>query len=188
MNLSHHKHAIEFIQSDLKTDYMEDEASYHITITRVDGDGPCHELEIHQAIHTTLKRHHTLSATLDVALVNDQRMASLNQKHLDHEGPTDVLAFDLRDQPYDSDKELLPQQSVKHLEGEIILSMETAARESQKRGITLQAELALYAVHGTLHLLGYGDHDPQDADRMYAMEDEILSAIGVESVDHLESE
>ena len=167
---------------------MEDEASYDITITRVDGDGPCHENEIHQAIHTTLQRHNTVSAILNVALVNDHRMAELNQKHLDHEGPTDVLAFDLRDQPHESDKDLLPQQSVKHLEGEIILSMETAVRESQKRGITLDAELALYAVHGTLHLLGYRDRDPHDANRMYAMEDELLTAIGVESVGRFESE
>jgi len=69
---------------------MEDEASYDITITRVDGDRPCHENEIHQAIHTTLQRHNTVSAILNVALVNDHRMAELNQKHLDHEGPTDV--------------------------------------------------------------------------------------------------
>lgn len=167
---------------------MEGEASYHITITHVDGDGPCHENEIYQAIQTTLQRHDTLSASLNVALVNDQRMAELNQKHLDLEGPTDVLAFDLRDQPHDSDKELLPQQTVKHLEGEIILSMETASRESQKRGLPLEAELALYAVHGTLHLLGYRDHDPQDSDRMYAMEDEILSSIGIGPVGRLESE
>lgn len=167
---------------------MEGETAYHITITRVDGDEPGYENEIHLAIQTTLQRHDTLSATLNVALVNDQRMANLNKKHLDHEGPTDVLAFDLRDQPHDSDKELLAQQTVKHLEGEIILSTETALRESQKRNLSLDAELALYAVHGTLHLLGYRDHDPQDADRMHAMEDEILSSIGMGPIDRVDSE
>jgi probable rRNA maturation factor len=42
----------------------------------------------------------------------------------------------------------------------------------------VEAELALYAVHGTLHLLGYDDRRKADAKRMHDMEDEILSSIG----------
>lgn len=72
-----------------------------------------------------------------------------------------------------------PPASVGVLEGDIIVSADTAAREAEARGHDLAAELALYAVHGALHLLGYDDADPADAQRMHDMEDEVLSAVGI---------
>ena len=111
---------------------------------------------------------------VSVVVVGDDQIASLNERHLQHIGPTDVITFDLSDDEGISADEAASRA----VEGEIIVSWDTAAREASTRGHTTEAELALYVVHGTLHLLGYDDHEPSDAATMHAMEDEILIGLG----------
>jgi probable rRNA maturation factor len=108
-------------------------------------------------------------ARISVALVNDAAMAQLNWDYLGHNGPTDVLSFDLRD--------AVDEKTA--IDGEIVMSVDMAVKQARKRGHAVEAELALYAVHGTLHLLGYDDRRKADAKRMHAMENEILSSIGM---------
>ena len=87
-------------------------------------------------------------------------------------GATDVLTFDLAEQSQaGADR--------RHLEGEIVVSADTATRRAEERAHPVAAELALYVVHGTLHLLGMDDTTEQEAAKMHEMEDEILAAIGV---------
>ena len=154
---------------------MEDDSPYDIAIARTSGPVPVSDECLAGAIRATLGRHHTPAAHISVALVDDPCIAELNETHLHERGPTDVLAFDLRDH----DEKETADVACTPLEGEIVVSVETAAREAEARGHGFDAELALYVVHGTLHLLGYDDHLEADAVRMHAMEDEILASIGV---------
>ena len=64
-------------------------------------------------------------------------------------------------------------------EGGLVGSADTAKRRAEERAHPVAAELALYVVHGTLHLLGMDDATEQEAMKMHEMEDEILAAIGV---------
>lgn len=156
---------------------MEDESEYDIAVT-----SEC-ELErlpaslLRCAIKATLARHRTPAAQISLALVDDNHIAQLNGIHLDHDGPTDVLTFDL------SDRKAAEASRVDHnpvpVEGEIVVSVDTAAREAKRRGHGIDAELALYAVHGTLHLLGYDDHGEADSERMHRTEDVILESLGL---------
>lgn len=156
---------------------MEDDPPYDIAVTRVGGQTKAELISpIHAAIHATLRRFKVPTATISVAIVDDRRIAELNAKHLQHEGPTDVLTFDLgtsHSQPDGSKREALT------VDGEIVLSIETAQRLADERGHGVEAEAALYAVHGTLHLLGYDDSDDKSAAEMHAIEDEILIDTGV---------
>ena len=167
---------------------MDEEPAYHIAIAPVSGDAPGCEAILRRAIEATLRRHRTPGARISVGLVDDAHIAHLNQLHLNRKGTTDVLSFDLRDAPSTptvSNKEpkrVTPDTTDGPVEGEIVLSVDTAAREARQRGHSLDAELALYAVHGTLHLLGYVDRQESDAARMHDMEDSILSEIGLGSV------
>lgn len=101
-------------------------------------------------------------------------MATLHQHHLGIVGPTDVLTFDLG-----SDR-------TQHLvDAEIIICAEVARRQAARRGGTsrqFHAELALYLVHGILHLAGFDDHNSHAATRMHAREDALLRAMGLGSV------
>ena len=45
--------------------------------------------------------------------------------------------------------------------GEIVVSAETAAREASRRGLPVPREVALYSIHGALHIMGFDDLDPQ---------------------------
>lgn len=154
---------------------MDDESSYDISVSHDDDPAPG-EQSLKEAVAAALRRHDAPSARINIALVDDVTIAALNEKHLQHTGPTDVLTFDLNDGGSDLDG------AAPAVDGEIVVSTETAAREARDRGHDYGAELALYAVHGTLHLLGYNDKDAADAAEMHRVEDEILSSIGLAAV------
>lgn len=150
---------------------MEEETEYDISIVRVSGRGVIDETRLERAIEAALLHESVSTALISVALVDDADMAHLNKRHLGRDGSTDVLSFNMGDEA---------TRAV--IEGEIVVSLDTAAREADRRRHSLQAELALYAVHGTLHLLGYDDQDEPKAARMHAVEDEVLASVGLGGV------
>ncbi len=153
---------------------MEDDSPYEISITRADVDRDVSDRKLVDVIEATLRLHHVTRATISVALVDDPQIAELNAAHLTHNGPTDVLTFDLLDE-----KDRSGNSHNHRIEGEIVVSVDTAAREAESRGHDITTELALYVVHGTLHLLGFEDQASEEAARMHALEDDILSSLGV---------
>jgi probable rRNA maturation factor len=106
-------------------------------------------------------------AEVSIALVDDATIHALNRRHLGHDWPTDVISFGLS----------APGAEV--LAGEVVVSAERAGAEAQRRGADPRAELALYLVHGLLHLCGHDDREDQDAAAMRRREAEILAAAGV---------
>jgi probable rRNA maturation factor len=103
-------------------------------------------------------------AELSVTLVDDARIAQLHLDYMQIPGPTDVISFPLGD----------PEDPIPIL-GEVTVSVDTAAREANERGLTLTEELLRYVVHGTLHLFGYEDHEPVERERMLARQEELLA-------------
>jgi len=102
---------------------------------------------------------------LSILFVTDRRIRQINKKFLNHDFATDVIAF-----PY----------SLKGLGGEadpfgdIYVSLDTAAREARKGGYSALQELALYCLHGMLHLAGYDDHGPKNREKMFAAQKSIF--------------
>jgi probable rRNA maturation factor len=97
----------------------------------------------------------------------DPEIHALNRQYRGKDKPTDVLSFPLAD-------ELQP-----FLLGDVIISVETAARQAQRRGHTLREELQTLLIHGILHLLGY-DHEVSrsEAIRMRRKEREMKAILG----------
>ncbi len=145
----------------------EDESSYDIDIALPDGCTHIDETLLRRAIVRTLAIRQCLSARIDVVLVDDDHIARINAEYLRHTGPTDVISFDL----HDDDPAIT--------DGQLVISVDTARREATQRGHTVSAEVALYAVHGTLHLLGFDDHDSVSAGEMHELEDRILMELGI---------
>jgi probable rRNA maturation factor len=149
-------------------------APYNIAVTDECRILPVDPASLQRAVEWTLVRHACESAALSVVLVDDARIAALNKQYLGHAGPTDVLSFNLGGEgPV--------------VDGEVIVSVETARRQSASRGHTAEAEILLYVVHGTLHLLGFDDRTREDAQAMHEEEDRILKELGVGSVYHSEA-
>ncbi len=180
---------------------MEEETEYDIAIVRVSGLAAVDETRITCAIEAALLHELVSAAVISVAIVDDADMAQLNKRHLDRDGSTDVLAFNMSDEAdgdatrdtgvarckmsgrhlpgSDPGQDRLDHAARAVIEGEIVISLDTASREADRRKHSLEAELALYAVHGTLHLLGYDDQDEEKAARMHAVEDEVLVSVGL---------
>ncbi len=100
-----------------------------------------------------------------IAVVRDKAIRRLNRLYLREDEPTDVLSFPL-------------EKSGDMLEGEIIVSSETALTQAQLCGNDPQGELLLYVIHGALHLVGFDDHRPQDRAKMRQQERRYLKQFG----------
>ncbi len=153
---------------------MEDEPPYDIVIASETDIPSDMQTTLRAVVEATLRQHHVVSANISLALVQDSKIASLNQTYLNHEGPTDVISFDLRDGMGE-----VGDPNSKMIDGELVISVETASREATRRGHDVVKEVALYAVHGVLHLLGFDDSTEELAFAMHSLEDEILSSLGV---------
>jgi probable rRNA maturation factor len=105
--------------------------------------------------------------SVSVAIVDDPTIHALNARHLGHDWPTDVITFDLRE-PGDDEPS-----------GELVVSAETAIRVARNVEVDPAAELALYIVHGLLHLAGHDDIDEADRARMRDREAEIMADLGI---------
>jgi probable rRNA maturation factor len=107
---------------------------------------------------------------LSIVLVDDVRIADLNQMYLQHSGPTNVISFPMREGDF---SEINPQ-----VLGDVVISMDTCAREAEEAGIALETRLDQLLIHGILHLLGYDHvHSESEARVMEAKSDELLARL-----------
>lgn len=111
------------------------------------------------------------SMRLSVAIVDDETIAGLHERFLGISGPTDVLSFPL---PPDGEPDPGEPGEPTWVEGEVVVSADTAHRTATELGVPPAVEVCLYALHGLLHLLGQDDHEPGDFLRMHGLEREII--------------
>jgi probable rRNA maturation factor len=99
---------------------------------------------------------------VSLLLTDDAEIAGIHDRFLGDASPTDVISFAIDGA------------------AEIVVSVETAARCARARSHALAAEVALYVVHGILHLCGYDDGRPRARARMRRAERDVLAALGLE--------
>ena len=132
---------------------------------------------LQEVAERTLSEEQVSRAEISVALVNDTMMRELNRQYLDHDEPTDVLSFLLECHPTplpESSSDDGPRGLGKRLQGEVILSTETALNRASEFSWTPHNEIVLYLVHGLLHLLGYDDLSQSEKRLMRSRERAIL--------------
>ena len=104
---------------------------------------------------------------LGLIFVNDEALTSMHAQYLGDATPTDVITFDLgTEEP--------------GLNGELYISVPCAERLAAERGVPFERELALYVVHGTLHLCDFDDHDPEERAAMREAEAIVMQGLGFE--------
>ncbi|OHB73557.1 MAG: rRNA maturation RNase YbeY [Planctomycetes bacterium RBG_16_41_13] len=104
-------------------------------------------------------------ASLSIVVTDNREIRRLNRTFLGHDYATDVLSF-----IYDA--------SGNHVSGEIIVSAEMAYKVAKEHDHDAEGEIALYLIHGLLHLIGYDDKKKGDAKDMHRREKELLSKLG----------
>ncbi len=106
---------------------------------------------------------------LSIALVDDDEMRTLNVAWRGRERPTDVLSFSM-----------LEGEGAEHrgpLLGDVVIDIETAARQARQRRRGLDEELARLLIHGTLHLLGHDHEAEAEAREMQREERRVWRAV-----------
>ena len=108
---------------------------------------------------------HGRVGTVSVVFVDDEEIRRLHREYLDCDHATDVLTFPLEEADGPGRDDVL---------GEIFVSVDTARREADRRSEVLEREIALYALHGVLHLVGFDDGEPDARRRMRRAERKYL--------------
>lgn len=116
-------------------------------------------------------------AEVTLLFVSEGEMSSYNQRFLDREGPTDVLAFPVEDLLPGVVPEVDPQGPPLML-GDVVVAPAYVRRQAGEYGVSYEDEMALMVTHGILHLLGYDHIDDTDAERMESRERELLALVG----------
>ena len=111
---------------------------------------------------------------LTIAIEDDAHVQKLNKKYRQIDKTTDVLSFESND--------LNPESGLLNL-GDIIISYPMAFNQSSTAGHSVLSELQLLVVHGLLHLLGYDHAKPDEQEKMWVVQNNILDQLGV-TIDH----
>ena len=128
---------------------------------------PVDEVSIRKLVTHVLSDAGISSAEISVAFVDDASIHDLNRRFLQHDYPTDVLSF-------------LLESRETGIEGEVIVSAETAQNAAGDWNWPAANELLLYVAHGMLHLVGYDDTTDEADAKMCAAERCALRHIGIE--------
>jgi probable rRNA maturation factor len=122
---------------------------------------------------------------LSLIFVDRQAITDLNERFLQHTGPTDVLAFPMDDDLVVGGRQ--PDQGGRGpgapseaeeppaIIGDVVVCPSVAAEQAPSHGSSVEDEIALLVVHGVLHLLEYDHADPREEVAMQRRERELLA-------------
>lgn len=122
-----------------------------------------------QVIRKALKQAYKTTKTkrkkiINIILVTNEKIQSLNNTFRDKDKPTDVLTF-----PSDIEREL----------GDVFIALNVAIKQAYDYHHSLERELAFLAVHGFLHAIGYDHETEEDAKTMFNLQEIILNKVNL---------
>jgi rRNA maturation RNase YbeY len=97
--------------------------------------------------------------SVNIIVLNDDKIHSMNKQFLNHDYPTDVITFKLEDDP---------------LEGEIYIGAQTAKKQAAEYNVSFSNEILRLAAHGALHLCNYDDATDAQRQEMKKLENKYL--------------
>jgi probable rRNA maturation factor len=143
-------------------------------------DDPFLPLVDTEALRTVVARALTAEGQPDgeltLVITDDTQVQELNQTYRGLDEPTDVLSFAAQESQPDADgvNFVSAPEAARYL-GDIIIAFPYAAANAAAQGRAVRDELALLAVHGTLHLLGYDHGSAEEEEVMWAHQAQILA-------------
>jgi probable rRNA maturation factor len=121
------------------------------------------ESETIRLVRRVLKVEGSSCSAISVIFVDNAQMRKMNKRFLNHDFPTDVIAFEIEQPP--------------ELEAEIYISLDQAVRQAKTYGVSIANETRRLVIHGVLHLVGYRDKTARDRRAMKDREDAILKSL-----------
>jgi probable rRNA maturation factor len=150
-----------------------------VSITLISGGDqldPKFVAELEQLLNQMLIEYNLESGEVPVAIADDELLGRLNREYRNQDHPTDVLSFG-----YLEPGEDLPTGDCDYALGDIYISYERAVAQASETGHSVRSEIALLAVHGMLHLLGFGHYEEGEAVRMREKEALYLNRLSLQT-------
>jgi probable rRNA maturation factor len=123
------------------------------------------------------------NAELSLVFTDDKNIRKLNREWRNKDKPTDVLSFPQDFPPKDFNENFTPEGELKraledckncHLLGDIVISLETAQRQAEEYGWSLEEELERLILHGLVHLLGFDHETSEYAEEKFKQIEELI--------------
>jgi rRNA maturation RNase YbeY len=114
-------------------------------------------------LRACIAKHGRATGDINLILVSDEQLLTMNRDYLQHDYYTDILTFDYSDE--------------KNVSGDLFISAQRVNENAQTHGVTFQDELRRVALHGVLHLVGYKDKTAAEKKTMRQTEDQWLSSL-----------
>jgi probable rRNA maturation factor len=122
-------------------------------------------------------------SSVSLTLVRDRAMRELNREHRGKDAPTDVLSFPIfAPEAFDRTgrtRPVAPEHGPERMLGDIVVSIDTAARQAADYDATLEREVQRLLIHSVLHLAGHDHLEPGERRVMEAEERRLAEAIGM---------
>lgn len=132
-------------------------------------DAEAHIADLREVAAYVLWNFGLKDGELSIVLCDDAFIHPLNLQWRQKDKPTDVLSFAQREgEEAREDDPVL---------GDVVISVETAARQAAERQHSLGTELRVLLVHGICHLLGYDHEEDDEAEEMEALERDLLGEL-----------
>ncbi|HEY5579274.1 MAG TPA: rRNA maturation RNase YbeY [Acidimicrobiia bacterium] len=110
---------------------------------------------------------------VSILLVTPEQITEYNERFMQRQGPTDVLAFPLEGLEPGTPPEQIPNGPPVNL-GDVVISPSYVREQAKRANIQFEDEMELIVVHGLLHLLGYDHQEDEDAEVMETRERDLL--------------
>ena len=137
----------------------------HIFITN-ESSFSLNYLLLQQSLTTLFEMYGMDDPEVSILLTTDEKIRDLNKQYRYIDEPTDVLSF--------------PAGEFEHAPlGDIAISIPFAKRQAEKRGVSLDVELAYLVIHGGLHLIGYKDETEEEYHEMLKQMNRIAERMGL---------
>ncbi|MDQ0111707.1 rRNA maturation RNase YbeY [Paenibacillus harenae] len=120
-----------------------------------------------------------------LTFTDDEEIHKLNLEYRNIDRPTDVLSFAMQDDGVEELNIIFEVETEDEIDpisgmlGDIIISAETAVRQSEEYGHSLEREIGFLFVHGFLHLIGYDHQDEAGEAEMTAKQEAVLQEAGL---------
>ncbi len=136
-----------------------------------------------KAVELSLKHENfDIPSEISIMITDDRSIREINREQRNIDSPTDVLSFPMVDMhegkiisdtgDFDLDNNLL-------ILGDIVISIETAVRQAEEYGHSLEREMAFLVTHGVFHLLGYDHQDSEQEKKMLSRQEAVLTQLGL---------
>ena len=116
-----------------------------------------------ELLKSIIREHGFKPGELNYIFMSDEELLKINMEYLNHSTYTDIITFD-------------NSESDKQIEGDIFISIDRVKDNADKFKTSFERELIRVMAHGVLHLAGYKDKKPEEAQAMREAEERALKA------------